>query len=208
MLAAGQVKACIQDARVWLVRQTAVSFVCFVSLHAGLFAIRSQACSGMSTARLIIGLAVISWIMMSDILPIAISRLYPLQNELKTIIQVIVELTSTLFLSALLLVLSLSLSGRPSLILMLVLVGIVIWQVGTIVFHIWLLRIRRQNRRSLADSIVDSIDGRRVLAAAPMEHFLDTGSVGLQASPLMFMPDIREMRLHEARRRESLGKVW
>ncbi len=209
VLAAGQVKACVQDTRAWLLRQAGVSLVCLVSIHVGLFAVRAGVCSGRSTGQFGIALAILAWIFMSDVLPFVISRLRPLVDESKRLIQAMLELVFILLMMALSLVLSLSLGGRPSLVLSLLFLGICIWQASFIIFYLWAIRFRTQTQnQTSAQNRALSNEASAWGRGNVSNNSLGSGFRAFHARPVMFIPEIREMRLHEARRRSALTKAW
>lgn len=217
ILAAGQMKVCLQDTRLWILREAATSLVCLVSLHLALFAIRSKSCIGESVSQFVILVGILALIMMSNILPVAVSRLLYLANESKKLIQAILELALTLLLVALSLVLSFSLGGRPSSILMFFLGGVFVWQLGFIIYYIWMIKKRNRGSSTQPQRLMsnfkdhvekDYYESIYDPSSAPAQRSLNAGFRGLQARPVMFLPDIREMRSHEARRRGSSEKVW
>lgn len=203
VLAAGQVRVCLEDPRVWLLRKVTTSLTCLISLHLGLFALRSGVCGGGNMGSTVIAVSILAWILMADIIPMLISLVFPLSDEVKELIQMISEVALTLILMAVSGVLSSTLGGRPSSVLMFILGAAALWQIGSIVVQSVTVGISNQQlspgrQRPQAEDYSPSAPSERSVK-------MNSGFVGQYTRPVMLFPDIREMRLHETHRRE---KAW
>lgn len=197
ILAAGQVRVCLEDPRVWLLRKVTTSLVCLISLHLGIFALQSGACDGGNLGRAVIVVSILAWILMADIIPVILSLVFPLTDDVKKLIQMISELALTLTLMAVSVVLSSMLGGRPSSVLMFIFGVAALWQIGSIVVQSVTIRVLNQQQPQTED----------YSPSAPPEHSIrmNLGLRGQYTRPVMLFPDTREMKLHETRRRE---KAW
>lgn len=207
ILAAGQVRVCVEDPRSWLLRKVSTSLTCLISLYLGLFALKSGACGGGNTGSIVIAAAILAWILMADIVPMIIALFVFLQDEVKELIQMISELTLTLTSMAVSAVLSSTLGGRASSTLILIFVGIILWQIGAIVFQSMTIRILNQ-QKSLAAKRTRSQHASETddySPSAPPLQSIGTsyGSTWQYTRPVMLLPDLREMRLHETQRRDK-----
>ena len=129
LLTAVQVRVCMDDPREWLLSKTALSTACLMSFHLGLFALNAGACGGDLGIGVLV-VASIGWILLTDIKWV-LSSLYGQNTNsdaLYSVIQSISELTITVLLTAVAGVLSSSLGGAPSAVLMVVLAGAMLWQ--------------------------------------------------------------------------------
>ena len=206
IMAAGQMRVCLEDPRRWLLRKVCVSLTCLVSLHIALFALKSGVCGGRNTGNTVITVSIVAWIMMADIIPMLISLFVYLEDEVKKLIQIILELTLTLTLMAVSAVLSSTLGGSASSALLFIFVFAIIWQIGSIVIQSVMIRALNKShslagRRQRGQS-VQSVD---YLPSAPPESSIkmQPSFTGQYTRPVMLLPDIRDMRLHETQRRDK-----
>ena len=213
VLAAGQVRVCIEDPRVWILNKVTTSLTCLVSLHLGLFAYHSGACGSVEMGRAVIGLAVLALVMMTNIVSVFVSfvyfRLYSysLADEVNGLIQMLSDLLLIILLMAVSCVLSSGLGGRPSSAIIIIFVGIVLWQMGSAGARILLIRIQNRASPSRTPNRSQMPRNEDYSPSAPRMDLV--GSLysipGHHTRPVMLLPDIREVRLQESRRRE---KAW
>ena len=206
ILAAGQLRACINDPREWLTRKVTTSLACLVSFHLGLFVLNSGACGVANMGGAVIGVAVLNWLSMTDFIPILISLIFTITDEAKELIQMISELILTVLLTAMSGVLSSKLGGRPSLALMLIFGGVGLWQAVSVGVAVFMplntlnnLKKRRKGQQLQPEDFAPS---------APPEHALRVASQlrGLYNRPVMLIPGVGEMRLNGTHKREN--KAW
>jgi hypothetical protein len=192
ILAAGQVRVCLEDPREWLQRKVTTSIACLISVHLGLFARNSRACDAVDLGGGVIGIAVAAWLFMADILPVAFSLMCGIDPNVKALIQIVTELTLTTLLTAFSGVLSSRIGGEASSVLMASLGVVVLWQVGAIVLKI--LELARLRRTPPED----------YTPTAPSEHLVN---VGAHFRPVMVLPGVRDMRQYNMHRQGG-KKGW
>ena len=142
VLAAGQVRVCLQDPREWLTRKVSTSVACLVSFHLGLFTLNSKACSS-EMGGAVIGIAAVSWVLMLDILDIEVLSIgfNPNFKNSITLIQMISEWTFCVLLAGVAGVLS-SRLGSGSSALLLIFGGVILLQSVALGLKIWELTRR------------------------------------------------------------------
>lgn len=206
ILASGQLRVCIDDPRKWLPRKVTTSLVCLISFHLGLFVLNSGVCDGTGTSGAAIVVATFALFAMTDFIPILISLIVDIADEVKELIQMISELVFTVLLAAISGVLSSKLGGRPSSALMFIFVGVGLWQAVLVGIYVFMSvntsnkrKIKRNGRQLQPDDFAPS---------APPEHALRTAPKfsGQYSRPVMLIPGVREMRLNGTHKREN--KAW
>ena len=159
---------------------------------------------------IVIAAAILAWIQMADIVPMLIALFVFLEDEVKKLIQMISELTFTITLMAVSAVLSSTLgAGRASSALVLIFVGVILWQIGSIAVQSVTIRTLNQQsslaarrQRSQADETGNYLPSAPPGPASLMQS--SYGSTGQYNRPVMLLPDLREMRLHETHRRDKV----
>ena len=210
ILAAGQLRVCIDDPREWLPRKVATSLVCLVSFHLGLFVLNSRVCGGANVGGAVIGVAVLNWLSMTDFIPMLISLIFTITDEMKKLIQMISELILTVLLTAMSCVLSSKLGGRPSSALMLIFGGVGFWQAASVGIAVFMplnhnlnalnnLKKKRKDQQLRPEDFAPSAPSKNALHAASQFS-------GQHSRPFMLIPGVREMRLNGTQKREN--KAW
>ena len=123
ILAAGQVRVCMEDPREWLVGQTTLAVSCLVSFHIGLFALNSRVC-GSEMGGAVIGIAVAAWLLMVD----PQRAFCCVQTADRAVIQRSLELAFTALLAGVAVGLSASIGGSASSALLLTFGVALAWQ--------------------------------------------------------------------------------
>jgi hypothetical protein len=212
VVSAAQVGACLGDPREWLPRDVLLAIVCLFSLHLGLFTRAAGVCGD---GGLGLGVVAVAGFLLAVMLHVPEDgvRLYELARDsirrrnnsnkvspegvqvsskkakephrVLPLVQLIIELLSTILLAAMTAVLSYQLGGAPSVLLLLVFVAVVLWQAGAVVLGV--------------AGLFDAKKADPAPSAPPKPLLARYGG-----RPVMVLPSVREMRL--AARREK--KAW
>lgn len=191
ILAAGQVRVCLEDPREWLAVNITTSVSCLISFHVGLFALNSKVCGGSELGGTVIVIAGLAIMLSADISGVLLC----IPHAGRVLIQRGAELTLTALLSAWAGVLSFQIGGGVSLALIIIFGGIALWQAV-----------------ALGGAMVALRRGDQHLSLAPAEDTLSPLRVSSRFSgaahhgrPTMLMPGVGDTSLH-GRRREK--KAW
>lgn len=236
VISAAQVRVCLEDPREWLTLDFFIAVVCLLSMHLGLFAISAGVCDvDWFGLGVIVVAGVMLAVMLhipEDIVELFewISGLLPkkrantqtnaqadtrantqanTQANRKTkktkkeshpvlvLVQKITELLSTALLAGMTAVLSFKLGGDPSLLLLVVFGVVVLCQMGAVLSSLVEVAVTgKSNSKTPRQQGNDT-------PSAPPKHLLSRYS---NSRPVMVLPSVREMRMHETRRREK--KAW
>lgn len=209
LLAAVQVRVCIEDPREWLMMKTPTSIACLVSFQLGLFAVNAGVCNAGGLGIAVLVVAAIAWLVMVDFLKLVSFK----DRVIGSLIQLIVEMAVTVMLAAIVGVLSASVSGVPSALLMVLFGGALLWQ--SVALALALARCLRPKSVSAASGgAVNLVDSEGF--ESPSAPMLDPSTAPQQPDstallaryrgrPVMALPGVREMRLHGGGRGK---KAW
>ena len=202
LLAAVQVRVCIEDPREWLMMKTPTAIICLVSFQLGLFAVNAGVCNSGNLGVAVQVVAATAWLAMVDILKLINFN----DKALGSLIQLIVETTLTVMLFAMGGVLSSSVSGAPSALLMVLFGGVLLWQSVALVLA--LVKILTPKKAAAGRGPVQYVDIAQP-SAPPLEDPSEPQQAVLQSRyrgrPVMALPGVREMRLHGGGRGK---KAW
>ena len=189
LLAAVQVRVCLEDPREWLLMKTGLAVVCLVSFQLGLFTTNAGVCGAGGLGVAVQVTAAVAWISMIDVL-----KLINFKNVvLGGVIQLITELALTVMLTAMVGVLSATVFGSASTLLMLIFGCVMLWQSVALALALVVCMGPKGGVQSVSvDPDAPSAPPKELLAR-------------YRGRPVMALPGVREMRLHGERRGK---KAW
>lgn len=196
ILAAGQVRVCLEDPREWLVGQITISVACLISFHVGLFALNAKVC-GSEMGGAVIGIATAAWLLMADT-QWAFFCVVPVE---RVVIQRSLELAFTALLAGVAGGLSTSIGGSVSSALMLSLGGVLVWQTAALagIVYAW--------RRATAQHIANEDTLAPLVPLVPLQSRFRNGYTNNNCNtnyrPVMPLPGVREIRLQQKREKKG-----
>jgi hypothetical protein len=213
ILAAGQLRVCLEDPREWLLRKTTTYITCLVSCHLGLFSLNSRACEVDGLGRTVIGLAISAWLLTIDVPelyfgPFDLKRGTPASDNANkvnnvtdsydkwSLIQGISELTLILILESSAGVLSFRVGGSVSFSLMVIFAGVLLWQASAVVIGLLAMAMSRRQQMDPPEDYAPP---------APSEYSVRmSNQFGRHNTrPVMILPGVREMRRNGAQGRRE-----